>query len=51
MDRKRDDLTIGERAALAGVCVETVRFYQRKGLTPEPPRPAGAIRRYGGSGR
>ena len=47
MDRKRDDLTIGELAALAGVGVETVRFYQRKGLTPEPPRPAGAIRRYG----
>ena len=47
MDRKRDDLTIGEIAALAGVGVETVRFYQRKGLTPEPPRPAGAIRRYG----
>ena len=47
MDRKRDDLTIKELAALAGVGVETVRFYQRKGLTPEPPRPAGAIRRYG----
>lgn len=47
MDRKRDDLTIGELAALAGVGVETVRFYQRRGLTPEPPRPAGAIRRYG----
>ncbi|MBC7598482.1 MAG: Hg(II)-responsive transcriptional regulator [Polaromonas sp.] len=47
MDRKRDDLTIGELAVLAGVGVETVRFYQRKGLTPEPPRPAGAIRRYG----
>ncbi|WP_341909932.1 Hg(II)-responsive transcriptional regulator [Polaromonas sp. YR568] len=47
MDRKRDDLTIGELATLAGVGVETVRFYQRKGLTPEPLRPAGAIRRYG----
>ena len=47
MDRKRDELTIGELAALAGVGVETVRFYQRKGLTPEPPRRAGAIRRYG----
>ena len=47
MDRKRDDLTIGEFAALAGVGVETVRFYQRKGLAPEPPRAVGAIRRYG----
>lgn len=47
MGLKRDDLTIGELAALAGVGVETVRFYQRKGLACEPPRLAGAIRRYG----
>ena len=47
MDRKRDDLTIGELAGLAGVGVETVRFYQRKGLAPEPPKLMGSIRRYG----
>lgn len=47
MERKRDNLTIGELAALAGVGVETIRFYQRRGLAPEPPRRAGAIRRYG----
>ncbi len=39
-------LTIGQLAASAGVGVETVRFYQRKGLVHEPPRPLGGIRRY-----
>ena len=40
------DLTIGTLAEAAGVGVETVRFYQRKGLLHEPAR-AGGIRRYG----
>lgn len=40
-------LTIGAFAKAAGVNVETIRFYQRKGLLPEPERPAGSIRRYG----
>jgi MerR family mercuric resistance operon transcriptional regulator len=39
-------LTIGKLAATAGVGVETVRFYQRKGLLETPPRESG-IRRYG----
>ena len=47
MERQKDKLTIGELAALAEVGVETVRFYQRKGLAPVPPRRDGAIRRYG----
>lgn len=47
MEPSGDNLTIGELAALAGVGVETIRFYQRRGLAPEPPRRAGAIRRYG----
>lgn len=38
-------LTIGKLAAEAGVGVETIRFYQRKGLLAVPPR-AGGIRRY-----
>jgi len=42
-------LTIGALAASAGVHVETVRFYQRKGLLPEPDRLPGSIRRYGQS--
>ena len=40
-------LTIGGVAVEAGVNVETIRFYQRKGLIREPERPLGGIRRYG----
>lgn len=40
-------LTIGGVAKAAGVNVETVRFYQRRALLPEPARPYGSIRRYG----
>jgi len=43
------DLPIGAFAAAAGVNVETIRFYQRKGLLPEPRRAYGSIRRYGAS--
>jgi MerR family mercuric resistance operon transcriptional regulator len=39
--------TIGGLARAAGVGVETVRYYQRRGLLPEPARPHGEIRRYG----
>ena len=38
--------TIGALAKAAGVGVETVRYYQRRGLLPEPPRPQGDVRRY-----
>ena len=39
------DLTIGSLTKKASVGVETVRFYQRRGLLAVPPR-AGGIRRY-----
>ena len=39
-------LTIGRLAAAGGVGVETIRFYQRKGLLRTPTRDGG-IRRYG----
>ena len=39
--------TIGGLAKAAGVGVETVRYYQRRGLLTEPPRPPGEVRRYG----
>jgi len=39
--------TIGGLAKVAGVGVETVRYYQRRGLLPEPARPPGEVRRYG----
>lgn len=42
-------LTIGRLAEAVGVNVETIRFYQRQGLVPEPDRPVGGIRRYGQS--
>jgi MerR family mercuric resistance operon transcriptional regulator len=41
-----ENLTIGAFAREAGVNVETIRFYQRKGLLLEPARPYGSIRRY-----
>lgn len=42
---KQTALTISEFAATAGVGVETVRFYQRKGLLDKPAT-GGGIRRY-----
>lgn len=38
-------MKIGDLARAGGVSVETVRFYQRRGLLSEPPRAEGA-RRY-----
>ncbi len=40
-------LTIGKFAAMADVSVETVRFYQRKGLLAVPASTDGSVRRYG----
>lgn len=39
--------TISGLARAAGVNVETIRFYQRRGLLIEPDKPLGGIRRYG----
>lgn len=38
-------LTIGQLAKRAGLNVETIRYYQRLGLIPVPPK-QGTIRRY-----
>jgi MerR family mercuric resistance operon transcriptional regulator len=38
--------SIGQLARDAGVNVETIRFYQRRGLVPTPPKPAGGSRSY-----
>ncbi len=46
MRNEPQTLTIGALADAAAVNVETIRFYQRKGLLPEPERPHGSIRRY-----
>jgi hypothetical protein len=42
----RTELTIGKLAAAAGVNIETIRYYQRRGLLDEPPKPFGGQRRY-----
>jgi MerR family mercuric resistance operon transcriptional regulator len=39
-------LTTGEVADQAGVNLQTVRYYERRGLIPEPPRTAGGFRQY-----
>ena len=39
------DLTIGGLARHGGVGVETIRYYQRRGLLPTPRR-GGSVRRY-----
>jgi MerR family mercuric resistance operon transcriptional regulator len=42
----KDGMTIGRLAKEAGVNVETIRYYQRRGLLVEPHKPAGGHRRY-----
>ncbi|MPQ65718.1 MULTISPECIES: Hg(II)-responsive transcriptional regulator [unclassified Pseudomonas] len=40
------EMTIGKLAEAAGVNIETIRYYQRRGLLDEPPKPLGGHRRY-----
>lgn len=37
-----ETLTIGKAARAAGVGVETIRFYERRGLIEQPPKPRSA---------
>ncbi|MHA3902654.1 MerR family transcriptional regulator [Castellaniella sp. WN] len=39
-------MNIGRAAKLAGVNVETIRYYQRRGLVAVPAKPLGSHRRY-----
>jgi MerR family copper efflux transcriptional regulator len=41
---KMKSLTIGHLAREAGVHLETVRYYERRGLLPKPPRSASGYR-------
>jgi MerR family mercuric resistance operon transcriptional regulator len=41
-----EQLAIGAVAKAAGVNVETIRYYQRRGLVDEPYKPIGGHRRY-----
>ncbi len=42
----QEGVTIGRLAKAAGVNVETIRYYQRRGLIGEPNKPPGGHRRY-----
>ncbi|MFN3566669.1 MAG: Hg(II)-responsive transcriptional regulator [Burkholderiaceae bacterium] len=46
MSELPENLTIGAVARAAGVNVETIRFYQRRGLLAQPQRRYGSVRRY-----
>ena len=39
-------MRIGDLASQAGVAVDTVRYYERRGLLPEPPRRPSGYREY-----
>ncbi len=39
-------LTIGKLASSAGVNVETIRYYERRGLIDQPVKPENGFRRY-----
>lgn len=43
------ELTIGKLAKQAGVTIDTVRFYERRGLVAEPERTASNYRIYSGA--
>lgn len=42
----KDYLTIGTLAERGGANVETIRYYQRRGLLQEPVKPRGGFRHY-----
>jgi len=46
MSPEETPLTIGKLARAAGVGVETIRFYEREGLLPKPPRKRSGYRQY-----
>jgi len=42
------EVTIGRLARAAGVNIETIRYYQRRGLLATPLKPSSGVRRYSG---
>ena len=44
--RKMDYFTIGKLASEAGVNIETIRYYEKKGVLPEPIRLSSGYRQY-----
>lgn len=49
MSEDANSFSIGGLAEATNVHIETIRYYQRRGLLPVPERPPGGIRRYGSS--
>ncbi len=47
MNTPSSSLTIGAVAKRVGVAIDTIRFYEREGLLPEPERRASGYRSYG----
>ncbi|TAL83030.1 MAG: heavy metal-responsive transcriptional regulator [Rhodanobacter sp.] len=46
MSTPTDSLTIGVVARRVGVAIDTIRYYEREGLLPEPARRASGYRSY-----
>lgn len=47
MAEKEKELTIGALSRHTGVNIETIRYYEKSGIMPDPPRSAGGYRLYG----
>ena len=47
MVRRSGDFTIGSLSRRTAVNIETIRYYERAGLMPAPPRTSGGHRLYG----
>ena len=47
MNTQTVSLTIGAVAKRVGVAIDTIRYYEREGLLPEPQRRASGYRSYG----
>lgn len=47
MAKAAEEIQIGTLSARTGVHIETIRYYERVGVLPRPPRSAGGFRRYG----
>lgn len=48
-DARGTGLTIGQLSKLTGVNIETIRYYEKIGMLPAPPRTASGRRVYGGA--
>lgn len=46
METKLESLSIGQVAKRSGVGIETIRFYERKGVIPKPSRTDAGYRKY-----